>query len=35
MIKQAIAKVVEKENLNEAEMIGVMDQIMSGEATPA
>jgi anthranilate phosphoribosyltransferase len=35
MIKKAIAKVVERENLTEAEMIEVMDQIMSGEATPA
>ncbi len=35
MIKKAIAKVVERENLSEAEMIEVMDQIMSGEATPA
>ena len=35
MIKKAIAKVVEREDLSEAEMIGVMDQIMSGEATPA
>lgn len=35
MIKRAIAKVVERENLNEPEMIEVMDQIMSGEATPA
>lgn len=35
MIKKAIAKVVERENLSEAEMIDVMDQIMSGEATPA
>lgn len=35
MIKKAIAKVVERENLTEAEMIDVMDQIMSGEATPA
>jgi anthranilate phosphoribosyltransferase len=35
MIKEAIAKVVERENLTEAEMIDVMDQIMSGEATPA
>ncbi|HTY21177.1 MAG TPA: anthranilate phosphoribosyltransferase [Geobacteraceae bacterium] len=35
MIKRAIAKVVERENLSEAEMIEVMDQIMSGEATPA
>src|SRR5512137_2231549 len=35
MIKKAIAKVVEREDLSEGEMIGVMDQIMSGEATPA
>lgn len=35
MIKNAIAKVVERQDLTEAEMIDVMDQIMSGEATPA
>jgi len=35
MIKKAIARVVERENLSENEMIDVMDQIMSGEATPA
>ena len=35
MIKKAIAKVVERENLTESEMIEVMDQVMSGEATPA
>lgn len=35
MIKKAIAKVVERENLSEPEMIEVMDQIMTGEATPA
>jgi len=35
MIKKAIAKVVERIDLTEAEMIEVMDQIMSGEATPA
>lgn len=35
MIKKAIAKVVERQDLTEAEMIEVMDQIMSGEATPA
>ncbi|HET6421364.1 MAG TPA: anthranilate phosphoribosyltransferase [Geobacteraceae bacterium] len=35
MIKKAIARVVERENLTETEMIEVMDQIMSGEATPA
>ncbi len=35
MIKRAIAKVVERDDLTEAEMIEVMDQIMSGGATPA
>jgi len=35
MIKRAIARVVERENLTEGEMIEVMDQIMSGGATPA
>ncbi len=35
MIKQAIAKVVEKHDLTEAEMVDVMDQIMGGEATAA
>jgi len=35
MIKQAIAKVVERQDLTEGEMIEVMDQIMSGGATPA
>ena len=35
MIKKAIAKAVERHNLTEAEMIEVMDQIMSGAATPA
>lgn len=35
MIKKAIARVVEREDLSEGEMIDVMDQIMSGEATPA
>lgn len=35
MIKKAIAKVVEHENLAEGEMIEVMNQIMSGECTPA
>jgi anthranilate phosphoribosyltransferase len=35
MIKIAIAKVVERENLTEGEMIEVMNQIMSGECTPA
>ncbi|HJV67089.1 MAG TPA: anthranilate phosphoribosyltransferase [Geomonas sp.] len=35
MIRKAIARVVERQNLSEAEMIEVMDQVMSGEATPA
>ncbi|WP_432822257.1 anthranilate phosphoribosyltransferase [Trichloromonas sp.] len=35
MIKTAIAKVVERLDLSEAEMIEVMNQIMGGEATPA
>lgn len=35
MIKQAIARVVEQHDLDEGEMIEVMNQIMSGECTPA
>lgn len=35
MIKTTIAKVVERQDLSESEMIEVMDQIMSGGATPA
>ena len=35
MIKKAIAKVVERKNMTEGEMIEVMNQIMSGECTPA
>lgn len=35
MIKEAIAKLVERQDLNELEMIDVMNQIMGGEATPA
>lgn len=35
MIKNAITKVVERLDLTEGEMIEVMDQIMSGGATPA
>ncbi|HIJ97150.1 MAG TPA: anthranilate phosphoribosyltransferase [Desulfuromonadales bacterium] len=35
MIKKAIAKVVEREDLSEGEMIEVMNQIMSGECTSA
>ena len=34
-IKQAIAKVVERENLSEAEMTTVFGDIMSGETSPA
>ncbi|MCS7152177.1 MAG: anthranilate phosphoribosyltransferase [Endomicrobia bacterium] len=35
MIKEAIQKVVNRQNLNETEMIEVMTEIMSGEATEA
>lgn len=35
MIKEAIAKLVERQDLTEMEMIGAMNQIMGGEATPA
>ncbi|MDX2479817.1 MAG: anthranilate phosphoribosyltransferase [Desulfuromusa sp.] len=35
MIKEAIAKLVDRHDLNEMEMIDAMNQIMSGEATPA
>jgi len=35
MIKKAIARIVEKIDLTEGEMIEVMNQVMSGEATPA
>ncbi len=35
MIKTAIAKLVERQDLNELEMIDAMNQIMGGEATPA
>ena len=35
MIRKAIAKVVERQDLNEGEMIEAMNQIMSGECTPA
>jgi anthranilate phosphoribosyltransferase len=35
MIKESIAKVVSGEDLTEAEMKTAMDEIMSGEATPA
>lgn len=35
MIKEAIARVVEKEDLSEEEMHAVMSEIMGGEASPA
>ncbi|WP_321365804.1 anthranilate phosphoribosyltransferase [uncultured Desulfuromusa sp.] len=35
MIKEAIARLVERQDLTEAEMIDAMNQIMGGEATPA
>lgn len=35
MIRQAIARVVEGQNLKESDMIEVMNQIMGGQATPA
>ena len=35
MIKEAIAKVIEGENLREPEMIAVMEEIMEGNSTPA
>jgi anthranilate phosphoribosyltransferase len=35
MIKEAIAKVVTRENLKEAEMMQAMDEVMGGKATPA
>jgi len=35
MIRPAIARVVERQDLSEAEMIDVMSMIMGGEATPA
>lgn len=35
MIKEAITKVVERKGLTEQEAVGVMNEIMNGEATPA
>lgn len=35
MIREAIAKVVKGEDLQEAEMMGAMEEIMGGQATPA
>lgn len=35
MIREAIARLVERQDLSELEMIDVMNQVMGGEATPA
>ncbi|MDX9841245.1 MAG: anthranilate phosphoribosyltransferase, partial [Desulfobulbus sp.] len=35
MIREAISKVVDRQDLSEADMVLVMNEIMSGEATPA
>jgi anthranilate phosphoribosyltransferase len=35
MIKEAIAKAVDRKDLNEAEMMQAMDEVMEGKATPA
>lgn len=35
MIKEAISKLIEKKDLTREEMVGVMNQIMTGNATPA
>jgi anthranilate phosphoribosyltransferase len=35
MIREAIAKVIERKDLNEKQMVEVMNEIMSGETTPA
>ena len=35
MIREAIAKIIDRQNLSEKEMVGVMDEIMSGNATQA
>src|SRR4030042_3869825 len=35
MIKEAIAKAVDKKDLNESEMMLAMDEVMGGKATPA
>lgn len=35
MIREAISKVIERENLDEKQMVAVMNEIMGGEATPA
>ena len=35
MIREAISKVIEGKDLDEKQMVGVMNEIMNGEATPA
>ena len=35
MIREAIAKIIDRQDLSEKEMVGVMDEIMSGNATQA
>jgi anthranilate phosphoribosyltransferase len=35
MIREAISMVIERKDLDEEQMVGVMNEIMSGEATPA
>jgi len=35
MIREAISRVIERKDLDEEQMVGVMNEIMSGEATPA
>ena len=35
MIREAIARVIEKADLSEEDMVAVMNEIMGGEATPA
>jgi anthranilate phosphoribosyltransferase len=35
MIREAISKVIERKNLDEKQMVTVMNEIMSGETTPA
>jgi len=35
MIREAISRVIEKQDLNEKQMVEVMNEIMGGEATPA
>lgn len=35
MIREAISRVIERKDLDEEQMVGVMNEIMGGEATPA